>query len=618
MSGRVPEHIVQQIARSADLVRIIGRHCNLKQRGKSFWGLCPFHKEKTPSFKVDPDSGLYYCFGCKEAGNVFTFLRKVDGLEFQEALERLARDAGVDLSQYRTQEGSSRGELDELREVTELATAFYAKCLQKAKGAQRARDYLSERRITDESVERWRLGYAPEGWDHLLRFARGRKRDARLLEAAGLVIRRSEVEGHYDRFRNRLMFPIADPSGRSIGFGARALSEEEEAKYLNSPEGPLFDKGRCFYGLCQAREAIRTDKAAVIVEGYTDVIMAHQFGVEPVMAVLGTALTEEHARTLRRLCETVILVFDADEAGQASATRSVELLLGEDLDVRVARLEAGTDPCEFLLAHGADAFRTKLRESEDFLEFRLRRARQVYDTSTVTGRARAFDDLARLAIRVTNDARRDMLIRTLAEDLGLSIQSAMARVGHVWSQGRDTGESTREEPVRGRVRSADETALFELAGFLLVHEQFQPRVWGRLDTGRFTESPEKTLLGLLLDRCRRDGPVQKEDFVHSLEDPELTSRAVAAIEEEYERGKVISNLGPQERCDRYLQEMACRAEEQALEQLRLAITTEAPATTTTIEAPGGLEKDKELREYMSRRMEQDRKSASINPRKERE
>ena len=614
LSGRVPEDVVQQIARSADLVSLIGRYCKLKQRGKSLWGLCPFHKEKTPSFKVDPELGLYYCFGCKAAGNVFTFLREVEGLEFQEALQRLARDAGIDLSRYRTEGGPTHGEIERLREVTELATAFYAKCLHKASGAAQAREYLQRRRISEESVARWRLGYAPAGWDHLLELARSRGYDGRVLEAAGFAVPRTDRDGHYDRFRNRLMFPIRNRSGVSIGFGARALSDEDQPKYLNSPEGRLFSKGRCFYGFCEAREAIRSGKMAVIVEGYTDVIMAHQLGVEPVVAVLGTALTEDHARTLRALCERVILVFDADEAGQSSATRSIEVLLGEDLDVRVATLPPGEDPCEFLLDRGAEAFVARLDESEDFLEFRLRRAREAHDTATVTGRSRAFDELAELAITVGNEARRDMLIRSVAEELGLGIQSAMARVERLWSQGRRTGVPVAASSRESGGPSTEQALAFDLVSLLLTSAELQPNACEELDISKLCSCPEKKLIELLLRRCRDVGPAEGGTFINSLDSPELITLAVRAAAQEETRRKNPQARSPENRYRECIDGLHARAERRRIEEeLKIVTTTTTAATPETKTTAPTPDKDEILRNFEESRKREDKKSARINP-----
>jgi len=625
LSARVPEHVVQQIAQSTDLVGLIGRYCNLKKRGKSFWGLCPFHKEKTPSFKVDPESGLYFCFGCKEAGNVFTFLKKVEGLEFNEALERLARDAGVDLSQYRIEGGPSRSELGQLREVVELATAFYAKCLRMAKGAEHAREYLKARQINDESVARWRLGYAPDGWEHFLELARGRGYEPRALESAGLVVQRTDSDGHYDRFRNRLMFPISDRSGRGIGFGARALNDEDQPKYLNSPEGPLFSKGRCFYGFSEAREAIRTEKTAVIVEGYTDVIMAHQFGVAPVMAVLGTALTEDHARGLKALCERVVLVFDADEAGQASATRSIEVLLGEDMDVRVATLPPGEDPCDFLLSGGAEAFRSRLDAAEDFLQFRLRRAREAYDTATVTGRSRAFDELAQLAGKVTNEARRDMLIRSIAEEFGLGSERAVARAEYLCSRGRPA-RTDGQAADKGLDKIDDQAMALQLLGVLLKRPELQGRAANELDTGELHDSREKDLLHRLL----KSGPMQMPDFVTILEDSALCQMVATAVfdEEWRQRRTALDAVTFYEGLRDRLSKRRKDEEREHIRQLSVTTTTtpapemphEEPTITTTpapeVTTSAAVPTQEELlREYEARRREQDKKSARINPRR---
>jgi len=623
LPGKVPEHIIQQVTRSANLVSIVGRHTKLKQRGKKFWGLCPFHKEKTPSFSVDPDLGLYYCFGCKEGGNVFTFMRKVDGLEFYDALQMLARQAGVDLTQVQGKSGPSRDKVKGLREICELAASFYAKCLQKAKGAELAREYLAGRKFTDDSVDKWQLGYAPDGWEHLIEFAQGRSIELSQLQEAGLAVARSGAEGYYDRFRNRLMFPVSDRQGRVIGFGARALRPEDEPKYLNSPEGPLFTKRDCFYGFNEAREAIREGKCAVIMEGYTDVIMAHQFGVEPVMAVLGTALTENHARALKTLCERVVLVFDADEAGQKSATRSIEVLLAEDMDVRVATLGEGEDPCEFLLAHGADAFRERLEQSEDFFAFRLRRAREAQDADTVSGRTSVFEDLAELALTVQNEARRDMLIRTIAGELGIAERSAWAYIERSWRRPTGAGAAAEAEtPARGReAKLHDEGLAIQLLGFLLAHADFQPQAANDLDTAELKDCLQKAALERLLERCRVDGQQSVADFAGGLDEPALASVIAVAVAEEEKRAKAVSDVSAAQFYEACRAQFDERKEEKERQSIRGRIaTTAAPVTTTTTQAPAGSDanQDELLRRFAEKHKERDKKASRINPGKNRE
>lgn len=588
MAGYVPDHVIQQIVQATDFVRLAGAYCNLKQRGRKYWALCPFHEEKTASFSIDPEKGLYYCFGCKEGGNVFTFLQKVAGLDFVQALDKLARDAGVDLDKYRRRgDGASRGELQKLRELNELATAFYEKCLQKAQGGDKARRYLQARRISEESIESWRLGYAPEGWEHLLKLARGRGIDAGLMEKAGLLVPRTDAPGHYDRFRDRLMFPITDGAGQSIGFGARALSEDDEPKYLNTPESPLFSKGRNFYGLAQAREAIRSRSCAVIVEGYTDVIMCHQFGIGNVMAVLGTSLTEHHARALNRLCEAVVLIFDADEAGEKSSVRSIETLLGQDIEVRLARLPSGQDPCEFLVDSGSDALAEALDASEDFFTYRLKLAAETYDLRTTAGRTAAFRELAQLALSVRDDVRRDILIRRIASEFKISEKSAWGYLEKHWRQGG--ARQTQETPPAAGVAelTPDRRWAFELTGFLLAHEEFRPKAVEQINTEALPHSSEMTVLERLFESQKSGALGAGEDFVNSLADHELIAIAAKALVQE--QNTRVKEMTPDERFQAFMQ------------------YCERQTTTTTTEAPTEDADEEALKEYYEKKVERDRR-----------
>ena len=622
MSGRVPEHIIQQIVRSTNLASLIGRHCDLKPKGGSYWGRCPFHKEKTPSFKVDPDKGVYYCFGCHEGGNVFTWLDKVEGLDFREALERLAHDAGVDLSAYRHAGGPEKGELQRLRETCELAAAYYAKCLAKrSEATEHVQAYLERRRISAESVEHWRLGYAPDGWDHFLRFSLGRGCEEETLRSAGLIKPREGAGGHYDVFRNRLIFPVCDRSGRVIGFGARALSDEDEPKYLNSPEGPLFHKGSSFYGLAQAREAIRSERSAVVVEGYTDVIMAHQHGVENAVAVLGTALTAEHAQVLGRLCERVILVFDADAAGQQSAARSIEVLLAEDMDVRVAGLEEGLDPCDFLLRRGAEEFRRKLSESEDFWDFRVRRAAQGRGAGTFD-RSAAFKELAELALAVPNEGRRDMIIRRLAHELGVGERSAWAYIERALAGRRRPAEAAapaRAEQAARMPRTAGQWMAFEMVGLLLEESELQKRACTEVDLGLLEPCAETQVLQMLLKASGSGPAVQGRDFISAIDEPGLARMAVEALVAEEKKRALPGALGPGERYAAYLASLNRKSRRQEIAEELISAAGPAPAAAETREqhgAPGQVAaEDERLRRYDELRRREDKDAARINPRK---
>ncbi len=551
MAGRVPEHVIEQILRSVDFLRIVGRHCELTRKGKNYWACCPFHEEKTPSFSIDPEKGLYHCFGCKEGGNVFTFLEKMEGLSYMEALRRLASEAGVDLGRYQSEPGPSRDESARLRGLNELACNYYQQCLLKSEAGARARDYLAGRRINGESVEKWRLGYAPDGWDYVLNLAAKRGIDAEQVVRAGLAVRREDSPGCYDRFRNRLMFPIGDSAGRVIGFGARALSDEDQPKYLNSPETPLFSKGRCFFGLAQARAQIRTGGTAVLLEGYTDVIMAHQEGVEETLAVLGTALTQDHARLLNRLCERVVLIFDADEAGLKSTLRSIEVLLGEELEILVATLPAGQDPCEFIVASGGEAFRERVEGARGFFEYRLEMARNQYDTTSIDGRMAAFRDVMELGITVRDPARRDVIVRHAAHELGIGENAAWDYVRRNWALRAAPRRRAAAGPTQPAPRlSAEQVLPAELLGLLLENPELVPEAAGRLEAGQLRDCPETQALERLLQEGTRRGGLDVARFVSSLGG--LAGAAARAMAEEKARTERMANADARERFELYM------------------------------------------------------------------
>ena len=324
---------------------MVGETVALKRAGTLYKGLCPFHPEKTPSFIVTPERETWHCFGCGEHGDIFTFLMRRDGLEFREALQRLAERAGVELSERTAREDRVR---KRLREALEAAVAWYREVLLQARQAERARAYLAERGFTEATLDRFGIGYAPNTWEALTKRLRSKGFSDQELADAGLASP-STRGGVYDRFRGRIMIPIRDASGRAIGFGGRIMPGAEGPKYLNSPATPLFDKSRTLYAIDLARGAIRREKLAVIVEGYTDVMAAHQAGFENVVASLGTALTAGQVELANRYADAVALAYDVDVAGEAATQRGlVEELQGVVSKVRVIRIPAGKDPDEYI------------------------------------------------------------------------------------------------------------------------------------------------------------------------------------------------------------------------------------------------------------------------------
>src|SRR6266404_6972291 len=301
-----------QVKAATDIVELIGRTVALKRRGSKYLGLCPFHQEKTPSFNVDQSKQMFYCFGCKAAGDVFKFVQLRDRVEFKDALRILGDQAGIEPPAY-TGSREKKGERQALLEMQSAACAFFEKLLAHPEQGAAARAYLAQRQINGESIKQFQIGYAPEGWDGLLRSPVGRKFAAQQLEMGGLVKPRQNGQGYYDAFRHRLMFPIRDQEGRVIAFGGRVMpGSEDPAKYLNSPETPLFSKSRSIFGIDLARQKIVESRTVAVVEGYTDVVMAHQFGATNVVSILGTALTEPHVAIMRRFADRIVLLFDPD------------------------------------------------------------------------------------------------------------------------------------------------------------------------------------------------------------------------------------------------------------------------------------------------------------------
>jgi DNA primase len=413
-----PDGFVEEVRRAADIVRVISEHVPLKKMGTSWKGLCPFHQEKTPSFNVRSEPAVFHCFGCGEGGDVFKFVMLHERVGFPEAAESLARRVGVAVPerQGRFEPGPDRKEREETLALMEAAAEHFARNLWTAPGT-RAREYLLGRGFKKETLERIRAGAARDAWDDLLGALRGRFSPKALL-AAGLVLERQGKDGHYDRFRNRATFPILNESGKVVAFGARSL-DGSEPKYLNSPETAVYQKSRTLYGLSWAREATRHAGRIVLMEGYLDVARALEAGVEEVVATCGTALTAGHGRLLHRFTERVVLNFDQDEAGQKAARKSFEVLLDEGLRVQVVELPPGHDPDTYLKAEGAEAYRTRLDEAPEAMEWLIRRAAEETKPQTPAGKAAFLNALLPTLVRIESAVERAAWIPRIVERGGL-------------------------------------------------------------------------------------------------------------------------------------------------------------------------------------------------------
>lgn len=404
--------IAAEIKSKLPVIDVVGETVALKRAGSVYKGLCPFHAEKTPSFIVTPDRESWRCFGCGEGGDIFTFLMRRDGIDFREALSRLAEKAGVELSAQTAKEDRHRRRL---REALEAAIAWYREVLLQAPQAERARTYLEERGLSAETLERFGIGYAPTAWDALTRRLIGRGFTNDELLAAGLASPSSRG-GVIDKFRGRIIIPIRDASGRPVGLGGRIMPGAEGPKYLNSPAGPLFDKSRTLYGLDLAKAAIRREKLTVIVEGYTDVMAAHQAGFANVVASLGTALTRGQIELATRYADGIALAYDVDLAGEAATQRGLLEELGPDQSVskvRVVRIPAGKDPDE-LIRNDPDAWRTAVADAKPVIEYFMERTASEVDLDSITGKRELTGRALALLKRVGDPVERSLYLQRLA------------------------------------------------------------------------------------------------------------------------------------------------------------------------------------------------------------
>ncbi|HEX5495746.1 MAG TPA: DNA primase [Mycobacteriales bacterium] len=466
MAGRIRDEDIALVRERSPVEEVVGEQVALRNAGGgSMKGLCPFHDERSPSFHVTPARGLWYCFGCGEGGDVIRFVEKVDGVGFTEAVERLAARAGV---QLRYVEGGSapirqRGERSRLLEANAAAQEFYAGQLAGVEAGP-AREYLTGRGFDSDAVARFGCGFAPAGWDALTRHLLGRGFSQRELITVGLS-RESRRGGVIDRFHRRLLWPIRDTSGDVLGFGARRLFDDDpiEAKYLNTPETPVYKKGQVLYGMDLARRDIARRHQAVVVEGYTDVMACHLAGVPTAVATCGTALGAEHIGVLRRLLMDsdefggeVIFTFDGDEAGQRAALRAFADDQRFVMQTFVAVEPGGLDPCELRQARGDAAVRDLVARRQPLFAFALRAVLSRYDLDTAEGRVRALDRAAPLVARIKDRSLRPEYARRLAGDLGMEVEPVLARVAELVRADRSGGgrPATASRPAGGAERSA--------------------------------------------------------------------------------------------------------------------------------------------------------------------
>ncbi len=450
---------VKRVKQANDIVAVIGGYIPLRPSGRRFIGQCPFHDDHRPSFTVDPEWQNFRCWPCNKSGDVISFVQEFEHVGFRDALELLARRAGIKLEKSADSPQARRRAA--MLDVVRWAAQQFHDCLLSSSLADAARRYLDERGIEDETVRAWGLGYAPSSGDWLVRRAGDGKVDLDLLEAVGVIAPSNDGPGYYCRFRDRVQFPIRDVQGRTVGFGGRLLPGSplaaKQGKYYNSSDTPLFSKSELLYGLDKARRAIGQAGYVAVVEGYTDVLMAHQFGVEHVVATMGTALNERHVRQLRLYAPRVVLVFDSDAGGNRGVDSALEIFAGQGIDLAVATLPDGLDPCDLLVRDGPDAFRQVLEQAVDALEFKLNQVTAGDDARGVEGQRRAVDAVLGVLARVPvlddvpgadrADVKTQLMVTRIARRFSLKEETVWARLDELRSEWRGgTAAKTRTVP----------------------------------------------------------------------------------------------------------------------------------------------------------------------------
>lgn len=525
MKKTIPDSIIEEIRSRADIYEVVSEFVPLKKAGKNYKGLCPFHSEKTPSFSVSPEKQIYHCFGCGTGGNVFKFLMEKEDLPFIDTVKRLARRYQVSIpeSAYKSQGGASHNEREALLNCNTLTAQYFASQLKNPQSGKTARDYLAARGFDDQAIENYQIGWAPSGWHNLMGHLENQVRCSRdTLVKYGLVSKkdaadtRDKKDAYYDRFRERLIFPIQDIRGNIIAFGGRVVGDGEP-KYLNSPETLVYKKGQHLFGLNKAKEAIRREDQALIVEGYFDQMRASESGAQNIVATCGTALTAQQALLLKPLTSKVVLVFDADPAGHAAAERGFEVLQEHGLSVSVAVLPEGHDPDSLIREQGKDAFLKLVQDAQPFVYYLLGRILRSTETRTTEDKLGAINRVLPVLAKIKNSVERSEHIRYVAEKVGVEDRAFLEEMRKSLAQNKNRVDA----PVSSKKGSLDPE--WYLIHLMLADPETARDIVANVALTEYENSLYRETANLLYDLIQRDQPLRVDRLIDHTDQPEVKS-----------------------------------------------------------------------------------------------
>ncbi len=574
MANFIPEDKILDIRNASDIVDVISEVVHLKKTGRNFVGLCPFHSEKTPSFTVSPEKQIFYCFGCGAGGNIFSFLMKNDGLAFPEAARSLARRYSIDIPRkHLTPEQKKRmGERESLLKINRQAMDYFRQMLHRSPTGQPAMAYLKKRGLSAEIIDRFNLGYAPKGWNNIINFFSKSGVPLAKVERSGLILPKKDSHGYYDRFRERIAFPIIDVNQAVIGFGGRVM-DDSLPKYLNSPETPVYSKSRSLYGLHLAKDKSHTTDTIYIVEGYLDLLTLHQHGIENAVATLGTALTADHVRMLSRYVPRLILVYDSDEAGIRSARRCIDIFWKEHVDFRrgdvfreekadtqILVLPDGHDPDSFLREKGAESFQKAATQAPGIVSFLIEQSIAKHGLST-EGKIRVVTDLKNPLAAINDNVARSLYVKKLAERIGIEENIILQEIRTRAAQKEK--KDTDKHEILGAIKGSRLER--QIVAMMLQFPVILPEI-RKYEVIEYIENPLLKSIGTAILEHQGTSAAQITELLSGIDNPEQEQliSALAMIEESWEKDGCMKLIA------QFVKNGQRRRDHQILEQIKAA------------------------------------------------